>query len=153
RQPLLQRDAIVTRPQQDAIERAAAEPEQARVTQSLKVDEHARSQRERADLTSRLTFDDVADRERCAADQDAIANLDTELQEQVALYDDATIAEQAVVVGRAAGQFQRAVERKPGPDTLEFDHPGRSTIVTLGPHHRRRLDDIEPRHAGRNGRH
>src|SRR5690606_14212487 len=90
-----------------AIERTAAEAKQTRVAQRLEVDEHARPERKRADAPPRLANDDIANREGLAADQNALADLDAKLQQQIALHDHTMVGEQRVRVW---------------PSTLEFDH-------------------------------
>src|SRR6185295_4229513 len=89
----------------------AAECQQAGVGQSLVVDDDAWTQAERAEAASRLGCDDATNLKRNVADQDLIADPETELREQFRTDDDAVILQQVVRVG-AGGERQRAVEGK-----------------------------------------
>ena len=62
---------------------AAAERQQAGRLEIGAVDDHARAERERADAAPRLGGDDAANLERLRSDQDAVADLQAELRQQL----------------------------------------------------------------------
>ena len=76
------------------------------------VDEHARAEAERAEAAAGLGGDHAANLERLRADEDAIADAQVELRQQLRPHERAAPASAASCEYGAVAQRQRAVERK-----------------------------------------